>query len=346
MEKHKVAIMGLGHWYIAFAVGRAAIESSLYEIVGVSDPRKEKLKEFCDTFKVKPYEDYRELLKNENIEIVVIVPPTLRIPEYTIAAAEAGKHILMGKPMAMSLKEADQALRAVKKAGIKLVAFEAMVRLGKPPKDTIGDILAISTVMHQGIAEDWFRSGTPGWFADPTQVPGGAFIDEGIYVIEAHRFCADSEVKRVDYARTANLIFKDIQVEDFGQASLTFENGVISSMEISWTISQPKPRNRGSLTKANAFTYTTIIGSDGEIVDGGLLVDRAVLSKEFPYWVIHRPRPEISARPAFQALDYLIECIEKDEKPVASGEDARKSLEVALAVYKSAKTGKPVTLPL
>jgi predicted dehydrogenase len=56
--------------------------------------------------------------------------------------------------------------------------------------------------------------------------------------------------------------------------------------------------------------------------------------------------PELYTRPGSPALDYLIECIEEDKEPIASGEDARKSLEVALAVYKSAKTGKAVTLPL
>jgi predicted dehydrogenase len=258
----------------------------------------------------------------------------------------------MGKPMAMTLKEADRVLNTVRKEGVKLVAWEAMVRLSnKIFEDKISKVASITTVMHQGIAEDWYHSGKPGWFADPEQVPGGAFIDEGIYAIEAHRFYAKSEVKEVNYAKMENFVFKDIKVEDFGQANMTFKNGAISSLEIGWTISQPQPKNFGRMTKANAFNYTFIVGKEGTVIyenrPPGLNTKTVnILGNDYPYWVSHKPVQEYSGAPSFQIFDYLVECIEQDKKPLASGEDARKSLEVALAVYKSAKTGKPVTLPL
>lgn len=332
---------------MAFWVARYLNEAPEAKLIAVSDPRPDKLKEFAERFKADVHYDYYELLRRDDIDIAVILAPPAKIPQYMIASAEAGKHIFISKPMAMSLKEADQALTSVKKSGVKLVAFESFVKLmKKPPIDAIGNVLAITTILHQGIAEDWYHSGTPGWFADPKQVPGGAFIDEGIYQIEAHRFYAGSEVKRVNYARMENLVFKSLAVEDFGQANLTFENGIISSLEIGWTITQPEPKNKGSLAKANAYHCTTIIGSEGEIISGGLhSPDEAVLSKASPYWVFNRPMPETAANPSFPVLEHLIECIEKDEKPEASGEDARKSLEIALAVYRSAKTNSAVLLP-
>ena len=70
--------------------------------------------------------------------------------------------------------------------------------------------------MHQtcrwSIAEDWYQSGRPGWFADPRFVPGGAFIDEGIYWIDFFRYLTGSDIVPVD-ARMANLVHKDIDVE-------------------------------------------------------------------------------------------------------------------------------------
>ncbi len=350
MKPLGVGIIGFGHWYTAFWIARCLNEDSKAKLVAVSDPRKDKLKDFASRFNVETHEEYEEVLSRDDVDIVHVVPPPVKIPEYVIASAEAGKHIIMGKPMAMTLKEADEALRVVRKQKVKLVTWEGLIHLGEKATDKkIGRIASITTVMHQGIAEDWYGSGKAGWFADPTQVPGGAFIDEGIYTIEAHRFYASSEVKRINYARKANLVFKDIKVEDFCQANLTFKNGVNSSLEIGWTISQPEPKNLGGLTKANAFNHTYIIGQEGELAINGMpgfnVKNTDVLSREYPYWVSHRPGQEHFGKPSFKALDYLIECIEEDKEPVASGEHARKSLEVALAVYKAADTGSPVTLP-
>ena len=89
----------------------AKTENSLCKLVAVSDSRSEKLKDFADRFNIQEtYENYENLLARKDIDIVTIAPPTVKIPEYVIKAAEAGKHIVMGKPMAMTLKEADQAL--------------------------------------------------------------------------------------------------------------------------------------------------------------------------------------------------------------------------------------------
>lgn len=352
-QTYGVGIIGMGHWYIPFRLARVLAEDSVCKLLAVSDPRSEKLKDFARRFNIhETYDNYENLLKREDIDIVLVAPPTAKIPEYVVRSAEAGKHIIMGKPMAMTLKEADQALNAVKKAGVKLVAWEAMVKLSnRVSENQIGNVASISTVMHQGIAEDWYHSGTPGWFADPKQVPGGAFIDEGIYTIEAHRFYAGSEVKEVNYARMQNLVFHDLAVEDHGHALLTFKNNVSSSIEVGWTISQPTPKHYGRLTKANALSYTFITGTEGSMIyerraPGLNLGNIDVLNNIYPHWITHQPVSEYFGAPTFNVLTYLIECIEQDKAPLLSGEDARKSLEVALAVYRSAATHKPVILPL
>ena len=87
----------------------------------------------------------------------------------------------------------------------------------------IGDVVLLHQTCRWSIAEDWYRSGTPGWFVDPRQVPGGAFIDEGIYWIDFFRWLA-GEIVQVE-AKTANLVHKDIAVEDWGFAVFTFANG-------------------------------------------------------------------------------------------------------------------------
>lgn len=157
---------------------------------------REQLSEFTRTFPVRGYAEYGELLEREEIDLVHIATPVAEMPDCTIRAARASKHIVLGKPMAMTMEQADRMVEAVETSGVHCVAFQGIKRLGRLPSDNLkarieaGEIGEIR-VMHQtsrwSIAEDWYRSGSPGWFADPKCVPGGAFIDEGIYAIDLLR---------------------------------------------------------------------------------------------------------------------------------------------------------------
>jgi len=355
---YNVGIMGLGHWYWAISLARSLRENSKAKLVAVSSPNTDKLKEFSELFGIKAHNDYNELLSNKEIDIVLIVPPVANICEYAVAAAKAGKHILLGKPMAMNLKEADLIGEAIKKAGIKVVPLDAYVKLNRDVKNQIekgeiGDIVFLGSAYHTSIAEDWFRSGTPGWFADSHCVPGGALLDEGIYCIQNLRYYANSEVKEVNYARISNLVHKDINVEDFGFAFLTFENGIIARIEASLTTINPQKTKPSP--KEHGYNRLEIIGNKGKIITNNIPFNyQAILGKNYPYWTFIRgithPMAEECSRPGYEfvnsVFDHLIECLEKDIEPVATYIDAKKSLEVGLAMYKSAKEGKPVSLPL
>ena len=106
--------------------------------------------------------------------------------------------------MAMSLVEADRMVAAVEAAGIVCLPFQGIMRLrtgdlkARIDRGEIGDLIVVHQTSRWSIAEDWYNSGTPGWFVDPKQVPGGAFIDEGIYWIDLFRWLSGSEVIRVD----------------------------------------------------------------------------------------------------------------------------------------------------
>ena len=95
-------------------------------------------------------------------------------------------------------------------------------------------------------------------------MPGGAFIDEGIYWIDLFRWLAASEVVRVD-ARMANLVHKDIEVEDWGMATFTFASGLVATLEASWTINAP--RKTGPSPKQNSVVRLEVVGTRGEIID-------------------------------------------------------------------------------
>jgi predicted dehydrogenase len=274
--------------------------------------------------------------------------PIAEIPEATSKAARAGKHIILGKPIAMTVAEADQMVEVVRASGVVCVPFQGMFRLAmaglkrRIDAGEIGDLVLIHSGGRWSIAEDWLNSGTPGWFVDPRQTPGGALIDEGIYAIDQLRWLAGSEVVQVE-ARIANLVHKDIPVEDYGFATFTYANGVVATLESAWTINSPR-KSRPS-PKENSVRKLELVGTGGEIVQHELVgPGLSVLGAGATRWVYERPAPEYMAAPAPAALDHLIDCVESGRQPVSTIEDARISLVTGLAAYEAARKGGPVRL--
>jgi predicted dehydrogenase len=347
-KKWRVAILGLGHWYSAYNLARALREYPKAELAAVAWRNSEQLAQFTSTFPVRGYTDYGELLEREGVDLVHIAAPVAEMPDCTIRAARAGKHIVLGKPMAMTMNEADRMVEAVETSGVQCVAFQGIKRLlsanlkARIEAGEIGEIRVMHQTSRWSIAEDWYRSGSPGWFADPKFVPGGAFIDEGIYAIDLLRWLAGSEIVQVE-AKMANLVHRDLAVEDWGLATFTFANGIIATLEAAWTINSP--RATGPSPKQNAVLRLEIIGSRGEIIEDGLRSPcRAVLAAGAQGWVFERDGAEPFGAPSPFPLDHLIECVETGCPSPASIREARQSLRVALAAYQAAREERPIRL--
>jgi predicted dehydrogenase len=347
-RKWRVAVLGLGHWYSAYGLARSLPEYPRAELVAAAWDNKAQLDEFTTSFRVKGYADYRQLLEKEDVDIVHIAAPVARIPELTIDAARAGKHIVLGKPMAMTVEDADRMIEAVDRAGVLCMPFQGIMRLRgtdirkRLDEGHIGDLVLLHQTSRWSIAEDWYKSGKPGWFADPAQVPGGAFIDEGIYWIDFFRWLSSSEVVQVE-AKVANLVHKDIAVEDWGMATFTFANGVIATLEASWTINAPQ--KSGPSPKQNSVVRLEVIGTRGEIVDQWFRTPgRAVLAAGANDWVFERQSEVPFAPPSPFPLHHLIECLENNTPLVATIHEARHSLVVAMAAYESARRCRPIQL--
>ena len=344
----RVAIAGLGHWYSAYNLARALREYPKAELVSVAWHDKAQLNAFTGTFGIKGYDTYDELLERDWIDIVQIAAPVSEIHDLTIRCARAGKHIVLGKPMAMTLAEADQMVEAVEGADIACVPFQGIMRLrfadlkARIDKGAIGDVMLLHQTSRWSIAEDWHNSGTPGWFADPRRVPGGAFIDEGIYWVDLFQWLCASELVQVE-AKIANLVHKDIAVEDWGMATFTAANGIIATLEASWTINAP--RKSGPSPKQNAVVRLEVVGSRGEIMEQWFRdPGTAVLAAGAAEWVFERKSAEPFAPSSPTPLAHLIDCVENHRQPAATIRDARTSFIAAMAAYESAREGRPVRL--
>jgi predicted dehydrogenase len=347
-RRWRVGILGLGHWYSAYGLARALPEYPKAELVAAAWYNKSQLDAFTSSFSVKGYGTYEDLLRHEDVDIVHIAAPVSELKEVTVMAARAGKHMVLGKPMAMNIEEANQMVDAVESAGVTCLPFQGIMRLrcaelkARIAAGQIGDLILIHQTSRWSIAEDWFKSGKPGWFADPRHVPGGAFIDEGIYWIDLFRWLCGTEVTSVE-AKIANLVHKDIAVEDWGMATFTFANGVIATLEAAWTINAP--RKTAPSPKQNSVVRLELIGTRGEIIDQWFRAPgRGVLAAGADDWVFERQSDEPFAPAAPFPLSHLIDCLENDVKPVADIVEARKSFVLALAAYESAKKAAPIQL--
>ena len=200
-------------------------------------------------------------------------------------------------------------------------------------------------MLHQtgrwAIAEDWYQSGTPGWFVDPAKVPGGAFIDEGIYWIDLFRWPGRQRRGRGGRADAQHRP-SDIAVEDWGFALFTFANGVTATLEASWTINAPRktgpsPKHNvwsGSRWSAHAVRCWT---SRSDRRWGRARGGRRGLG-------VRTARPEAFGPPSPFPLNHLIDGVDRTRPPMASIRDAREAFVVAMAAYDSAKLGRAVTL--
>jgi scyllo-inositol 2-dehydrogenase (NAD+) len=347
-KQWRVAILGLGHWYSAYNLARGLTEYPNAQLVAAAWHNPTELETFTRTFSIKGYSDYAALLEQERVEIIHIATPVAEICDLAILCARAGKHLIVGKPMAMTLEQADRMVDAVEAAGVCCFPFQGIMRLGLADLKTrldageIGELAIIHQACRWSIAEDWHHSGTPGWFADPNRVPGGAFIDEGIYWIDAFRWLTSSEILDVE-ARTANIVHKSLSVEDWGQATFTMRNGAIATLEASWTINAPRPT--GPSPKQNSVVRLELVGTRGEIHDQWFRAPgRAVLAAGARDWVFERQTEEPFVPGAPQPLAHVIECVERGRQPAATIRDARTSLAAALAAYQSARERRRVSL--
>lgn len=346
VRKWRVAILGLGHWYSAYALARALPEYPNAELLAAAWHDDAQRDIFTKTFGIRGYRDYDELLQREPIDIVHLAAPVSELADLTIRSARAGKHIVLGKPMAMTLEEADRMVAAVEDAGVSCFPFQGIMRLrardlkARIDAGAIGEIAVMHQTSRWSIAEDWYCSGKPGWFADPRYVPGGAFIDEGIYWIDFLEWLAGREIVQVE-AKIANLVHKDIGVEDWGMATFTFAGGIVATLEAAWTINAPA--RSGPSPKQNSVVRLEVVGTRGEIVDQWFREPgRAVLAAGATDWVFERQSPPPFAPPTPVPLAHLIECLETARPMAATIRDARRSLRVALAAYESARTGRAV----
>lgn len=314
------------------------------ELVAVCSRSEEKVRAFAREFGIpRWYTDYRELVKDPSVDVVNVLVPTGQHGEVAIAASNAGKHVLVEKPLEINLERADEMLRVVRRNGTKLgVIFQ--MRFGSVAKKLKAAVE--SGAMGRIILADAFdkSSRTPAYYASAewrgtrSLEGGGCLMTQSIHVVDLLQYVV-GPVKSV-IGRVATMVH-DIDVEDTAAAIVRFESGAMGVIESTSSIN-PALKSRLEIHGEHGTIvanpqYDQILFWEVPKLPAEAVEANIALGDIDDPWAYPQVRHRIQ-------LQDMVDSIREDRQPVLTGEDARVSLAVNMAIYESSRTGREVVV--
>ena len=305
------------------------------ELVGVTSGRRETAEAAAREFGARRvYDTFDELLADPEVEAVDLCTPNALHAPMAIAAARAGKHVLVEKPMALTLTEADAMIGAARESGVLLMVAHNLRYV--PVYEQIKRIVAEGVIgrpfsargsfMHAGPDEFWGADSE--WFWDAAQAGGGSLFDMGIHMIDLLRWFIGRPVTEVT-AMTAR-VFKPTPFDDNAMVTMRFEGDVLAAMQSSWS-ARPFPDRHvlihgelGHVHMGRSTAEPLVVNLKGE--DGDRVIPWEIPKRDAPY------NPFVE----------FIRCIRTGDTPRTSAEEGRATLAVTLAAYESAQTRQVV----
>lgn len=313
------------------------------ELVGVCDEIRERAEVAAGDTGAAVYEDYATMLDETRPDFVSICTPSSLHPAMGIVAAERGIHVVSEKPLGTALKAVDDLISACDRNRVRLFCVKqnrlnATMQLLKRAveKGRFGRIYFAQVNVFWQRPQDYYDMAK---WRGTWEFDGGAFMNQASHYVDALYWLA-GEVESV-MATTATLA-RSIEAEDTGSALLRFRSGAVGSVNVTM-LAYPK----------NLEGSVTILGEKGSVKVGGIAINRFD-HWEFADWDDDDKLVETSnyAPPnvyGFGHLAYyhhLLRVLEGEEEPETDGRAGRKSLEIILAIYRSAREGIRVPLPL
>jgi predicted dehydrogenase len=334
--------------YRVGVIGAGAIAQALHfpgykkdrraKLVAFADPAAERHAEVATKFgKMAAYTDYREMLAGESLDVVSVATPNAFHAEQTIAALDAGCHVLCEKPIAATLREADLMLAAARRARKKLmIGFSHRMFTGPQKckklllKRAIGTPFMIRVrFAHGGPYPGWAKNS---WFYKKSLSKGGALLDMGIHAID---LCHWLIGPMASVSGRAVTLFKPIEVDDNALLQLEFAKGALGYIEVGWT-SPP------------GFSGFEIYGTKGSIICDyakGLSLCTGISSAgrdSSMHWKLIDPKP---TRGGWDIeIKHWLDVLDGKAVHTLTGQAGRDALEVALAAYRSSATGRRIAL--
>ncbi len=337
----RIALVGCGRISANHFEAIARVEG--LELSAVCDVVESRAREAGEKLGVPWFTSYEKLLAEADCDAVTIATPSGLHPQQGILAARAGKHVISEKPMAISLAGADALVHACDEAGVHLFVVKqnrlnATVQLVKRALDKgrFGRLFLANTTVHWSRPQSYYDQAP---WRGTWEFDGGAFMNQASHYVDLMQWLV-GPVESV-IAKTATLA-RRIEAEDTGAAVLKFRNGALGVIEVTM-LTYPK----------NLEGSFTLIGEKGTAKIGGTAVNR------IEHWSFSDEDPDdalveqVNTEPAsvygFGHEPYyrnVLRVLRGEAVPDTDGRMGRKSLELILGIYESAKTGREVPLPL
>lgn len=323
MQKLRLGLIGLG--YIGKVHLRSCLDIESTEVVAAADVSKKALKLAKKVGVKKTFTDYHQLLKDNSVDAVIISLPTHLHVTCAKEAAEAGKHILLEKPIAKNVEEGKEVVSAANNNDVTLMIgysyrFAPVFQCLKNNIEN-GELGEVQTGYATNIASGPFfhrtESGAPqpvpDWWFKQEFTGGGVLMDLGCHMINLIRWYMGeiSDIKSY-FGHRFNL-----DLEDQATCLLKFRSGQTAIVNVGWFSQQ-------SQLKVELFgtvAHSSIAHSAPSKVKTAV---KLMLRRPAPFFLPHR-----------REIAHFVQCVKEDTRPLTSGEDALKDLEAISLAYKN-----------
>lgn len=340
MRNLKFGIIGCGlisNWH-----ADAVLQIEGAELAAATDVSEKSRNAFSQKYNVEVYDSVEKLLASD-IDVVSICTPSGLHAPLAIQAANAGKHVIVEKPMAITLQQADEIIEAAEKNNVKVSVISqmrftpAVQKLKKAIDDNLlGRLVSGDMYMKFLRTQEYYDKG--GWRGTWKMDGGGALMNQGIHGVDLLGYVM-GPVKRIHgFART---LVRNIEVEDTASAILEYENGALGVIQGTTSVYPGLPRRM------------EISGDKGTIIlEEDAIVKWCIEGQDEPENLDNITSTTKSASdPAAFGIEGhvlqisdMVDAINNNRRPMVDQYEGRKPVELILAIYESSKTGKTIEL--
>ncbi len=337
MNKVRFGIIGCG--VIAPNHAKSLLGTPETELVAVCDIIEEKAADFAQKFGVKDYyKDYNDLLKRDDIDAVCVCVPSGLHGEIVIASAQAGKHVLCEKPLEIKKDKMTQMIKTCREYGVKLggvfqrrtmksaIAAKKAIQQGDLGKIVLGD-----AYLKYYRSQEYYNSA--GWRGTWELDGGGALMNQGVHGVDLIQWMV-GDVDSI-YARADHLV-RNIEVEDIAVVSLRYKNGAFGVIEGTTSVYP----GEDTTFAIHGDKGTIIFGDEG--ITRWEIMDKGRPDVESEYALGGSRGAEISYYGHKTIIEDMAHAILENREPMVPGAEARKAVDLILAIYESARMGKEV----
>lgn len=328
-----------------------AVKNNNLELVAVCDIIPEQMElllsknDLGNDTSIKRYTDYKQMIQDNQIELIGIATESGVHAEIALYCIEHGINLIIEKPIAMSIQDADKIIKRSEEIGVKVSAchqnrFNIAVQEMRKALENgrFGKISHGSVHVRWNRNEDYYTQAPwrGRWESD-----GGALMNQCIHGIDLLRWMMGDDVEEV-YGQTRQQMHDYLQAEDVGMAVLKFKNGAIATIE-----------GTTNVYPQNLEETLYLFGQNGTVKLGGKSTNnidiwnfRDETEVDEKNKCLEEVTSNVYGNGHTSLYADVIDAIKRDREPYVDAKAGRNALELVLAIYKSQKTGMPVKLPL